>query len=94
MAALTRARGDWLVKPAAASAVRVPTLGVVGSLDPIRAAMQELKRLRPDMMLVVVEGATHASSNDPRGILRRPEFLVLSGRSLQIMQVPPPNNSV
>lgn len=75
IAAMVRGRGDWLITTAAAVGVRVPTLGIVGSVDPLQAGMQELKRLRPDMTLTIVEGATHGSSTDARGILRKPEFL-------------------
>jgi len=34
--------------------------------------MRELKTLRPDMTLIVVEGATHGSPGDGRAILRQP----------------------
>ena len=41
-------------------AVKVPTLGIVGSLDTVPLGdLQELKRLRPDMKLVVLEGVSH-----------------------------------
>ncbi len=64
MAALTRARRDQVVAPTQVTAVRVPTLGLVGSLDPWADRMRELKTLRPDMTLIVVEGATHGSPGD------------------------------
>ena len=72
LAAITRSRAGQVITPAAAAAVRVPTLGIVGSNDPMRAALEELVRLRPSVKLVVVDGATHAG---PRGILRRPETI-------------------
>ena len=72
IAALVRGRRSRVITPAQVAAVRVPTLGVVGSLDPLAAGMRELKKLRPDMKLVVVEGATHAST-DPRSILQQPQ---------------------
>lgn len=74
MAALARSRKNQVITPAQASAVTVPTLGVVGSLDPGQARLQELKRLRTDMKLVVVDGATHAGEH---GILRRVEFMII-----------------
>jgi hypothetical protein len=52
--------------------VKVPTLGVVGSLDGYVKDFQELKNLRPDLRLVVVDGATHGGD---RGAMRRPEFI-------------------
>lgn len=71
-AALTRARRDLVITPAQVAAVTVPTLGIAGSADPLLAALQELKKLRPALKLVVIEGATHAGE---RGIIRRSEFL-------------------
>jgi len=72
LAAITRSRAPQVITPAAAAAVRVPTLGVVGSNDPMRAGLEELVRLRPSVKLVVVDGATHAGA---RGILKRPETI-------------------
>ena len=72
VAALTRARGDQAISPAQVSAVQVPTLGIVGSLDGNLVGLQNLKKMRPDVRVVVVEGATHSGD---RGILRRPEFM-------------------
>jgi hypothetical protein len=54
-------RGGALLTAAQVAAVRVPTLDVGGSLDPYLAGMRELKNVRPDMTLLVVEGATHGS---------------------------------
>lgn len=72
MAALARGRRDQVITPAQVAAVRVPTLGLVGSLDPLADGMRELKKLRPDVKLVVVEGANHGRPGDQRGILRQP----------------------
>ena len=72
LAAITRARAGQVIAPAAAAAVRVPTLGIVGSDDPMRVALEELVRLRPSVKLVVVDGATHGGA---QGILRRPETI-------------------
>lgn len=71
-AAMTRSRGDLVTTPAEAAAVRVPTLAVVGNQDGNLAGLQALKRLRPDLMLVVLDGATH---NGDRGVLTRPELV-------------------
>ena len=54
--------------PARAAAVRVPTLGVKGSLEP-QGGLERLKALRPDFKLVVVSGATHNS------VVQTPELL-------------------
>jgi len=72
VAALTRARRDQVISRAQVAAVHVPTLGVVGNLDTNEAGLQELKKMRPDVKLVVVDGATHGGD---RGVLRRSEFM-------------------
>lgn len=72
LAALHRAYGQMAITPTQAAAVKVPTLGIVGSLDPYVSDFQQLKQLRPDLKLVVLEGAIHAGE---RGAMRRPEFV-------------------
>ena len=72
LAAITRSRAGQVIAPDAVAAVRVPTLGIVGSNDPMRAGLEELVRLRPSVTLVMVDGAMHAGT---RGILRRPETI-------------------
>ena len=75
MAAVVRSRKDQVITPAQVSAVTVPTLGIVGSLDAFQQArLRDLKRLRPDLTLVIVDGATHSGE---RGILRRVEFMTI-----------------
>lgn len=71
-AARMRSFGALAVTPAQITAIPVPTLGIVGSLDDYREDFAELKRLRPDMKVVVIEGATHGGQ---RGAIRRPEFV-------------------
>ena len=72
LAALHRALGEQAFTPAEAAAVKVPTLGIVGSLDPYLSNFRELQQLRPDMSLVVVENASHGGET---GAMRRPEFV-------------------
>jgi pimeloyl-ACP methyl ester carboxylesterase len=72
LAAVTRSRADHAMTPAAAAAVTVPTLAIVGTDDPMKAGLDALVRLRPSVRLVVVEGATHAGA---RGVLGRPELI-------------------
>lgn len=70
MAALTRSFRDQVITPAQAAAVKVPTLGIVGSRD--STMLEQLKKLqgyRPAMPLVVIEGATHGD------VSKRPEFI-------------------
>jgi hypothetical protein len=53
-------------------AVKVPTLGIVGTLDHTLKDMQELKRLRPEMKLVLLDGVSHTG---PTGIQGHPELV-------------------
>lgn len=54
------------------AAVRVPTLGVIGSADPSVGGMRELATMMPALKAVILDGAEHGGE---RGVLRRPEFL-------------------
>ena len=71
IAALTRSRSDQVIDPALTSTVRVPTLAIVGNQDTFLTPLRALKELRPDLKLIVVDGATHGG---PRGILTRSEL--------------------
>jgi pimeloyl-ACP methyl ester carboxylesterase len=71
-AASIRGYRDQAVSPQQMQAVKVPTLGVVGTLDHALAEMQQLKNLRPQMKLVLVEGASHTGVT---GIQGRPELI-------------------
>ena len=73
IAALMRSRGaQAIITPEQVQAVKVPTLAVVGSLDPGLAQFRELQKLRPSVKLVVIDGATHGGE---RGVMARPEFV-------------------
>jgi len=87
IAALTRSRRDLVITPTAAAAVTVPTLAIVGSLDPNTPSMEQLKMLRPALKLVIVDGATH---NGARGILAQPELLAALRQFLSTTHPPSP----
>ncbi len=70
-AAFMRSRSEQVVDPAAAARVTVPTLGIVGSADVMKRGLDSLAAMRPDVRVIVLEGATHAGE---RGILNRPEL--------------------
>jgi len=72
LAAYNRGRSKLVVTDTALAAVRVPTLGIIGSADQSVGSMRELAKVMPALKLVVVEGAEHGGE---RGILRRREFL-------------------
>jgi hypothetical protein len=72
MAALDRSFYDLAVTRAQVSAIKVPTLGVVGSLDSARNRMQAATELWPNLKVIVVDGATHSGD---RGVMTRAEFI-------------------
>lgn len=53
------------------SAVKVPTLAIVGTADRAFPGVQELKAAWPELQVVIVDGATHWGD---RGIVVRPEL--------------------
>ena len=63
-AARTRAQKDQLITPAQIARVTVPTLAIVGNLDRYLSDFNELKKMRQDIKLVVIDQATHGG---PRG---------------------------
>ena len=72
-AASLRGYKDQAVTAEQMRAVKVPTLGIVGTLDHTLKEMQELKRVRPDMKLVLLEGVSHTGAT---GIQGKPELVV------------------
>jgi pimeloyl-ACP methyl ester carboxylesterase len=72
-AASLRGYRDQAVTPEQMKAVKVPTLGIVGTLDHTLLEMQELKQLRPDMKLVLLEGVSHTGTT---GIQSQPALVV------------------
>ena len=62
VAASLRGYKDQAVTNAQMAAVKVPTMGIVGTLDHALKAMQELKNIRPAMKLVLLEGVSHTGS--------------------------------
>lgn len=67
-----RAWRTMVVTPEAIAAVRVPTLGIIGSADPSAETMRELDTMMPSLDVVIVEGAEHGGE---RGVLRHKDFL-------------------
>jgi hypothetical protein len=71
IAAVRRSYKGLLVTEQQMTANTVPILAVVGSDDPALADVQAFSKLRPDLKLFVIQGATH---NAPRNARERPEF--------------------
>jgi pimeloyl-ACP methyl ester carboxylesterase len=72
LAAFNRGRSKMVVTDAELGAVRVPTLGIIGSADPSADNVRALKSVMPALTVVVVDGAEHGGE---RGVMRRPEFM-------------------
>ena len=74
IAALVRSFKELAVTPTQVASLTVPTLAIAGSADPNLAGLREMRRIRPSMELVVIEGATHDGAS---GAMLRPEFLAV-----------------
>jgi pimeloyl-ACP methyl ester carboxylesterase len=83
LAAVGRGQQTQMMTRAQAAAVKVPTLGVVGTLDGYLANFRDLQTLRPDMKVVVIEGASHGSA------ARSPEFLAAARTFLMVHRIVP-----
>jgi len=72
LAAYTRAGTRALnTTDAEVAAIKIPVLGVIGSLDNV-PSMSSLKTVLPSLSVIVIDGATHVGD---RGAPRRPEFV-------------------
>ncbi len=72
LAAVKRSYRNQAVTEAQMAAVKVPTLGIIGSADPSMAMMNVQKEAMPTLKVVIIGGATHGGE---RAALRRPEFV-------------------
>jgi len=72
LAAVQRGNKTQAVTVAEVKALRMPLLAVVGSADPIKAGVDAFKQLKPELTVVVIDGATHSGT---RGAPGRPEFV-------------------
>lgn len=67
VAASLRGYKDQAVTNAQMAAVKVPTMGIVGTLDHTFKAMQELKAIRRAMKLVILDGVSHTGKTGIQG---------------------------
>lgn len=51
-----------VITPAQVAAIRVPTLGIVGTQDPYLAEFRAMNAINPAIELVTIEGASHATA--------------------------------
>jgi len=62
LAASRRGGARALITPAQVAAIRVPTLGVVGTADPYLVEFRAMKAMNPAIELVTIDGASHATA--------------------------------
>lgn len=80
LAAVRRSNRDQVISDQALAGVAVPTLGIVGSLDPYIASFHALADMMPTFRVEVIEGGTH------NGTPARPEFLQAVQRFLRTLE--------
>jgi pimeloyl-ACP methyl ester carboxylesterase len=71
LAAVQRGGKQQVVTPADVRALSMPMLAVIGSVDPIKASVDAFSKLKPELKVVVIDGASHSGA---RGAPSRPEF--------------------
>jgi len=71
LAAVQRGNKAQVVTLADVNGWKMPLLAIIGSADPIKAGVDAFKRVKPELKVVVLEGATHSGE---RGAPARPEF--------------------
>lgn len=62
LAASRRGGSRALITPAQVAAIRVPTLGIVGTSDPYLQEFKAMKAMNPAIELVTIEGASHSTA--------------------------------
>jgi pimeloyl-ACP methyl ester carboxylesterase len=82
LAAIRRSMKDTVVTPQQVTAITIPVLGVVGSVDPALKEFQELRTILPAMQLVVINGASHTA------VPARPEFVEALLRFWEVPKTP------
>jgi pimeloyl-ACP methyl ester carboxylesterase len=69
LAAVMRGMKDLGVTEAQLKANQVPTLALIGEVDPLKTGVDAMKGKKPNLSIVVIEGADHMTAGG------RPEFL-------------------
>jgi pimeloyl-ACP methyl ester carboxylesterase len=76
LAAMVRGRPALVVTEAELARVSIPTLAIVGTLDPNFKLVRAMKNVMPALQIVVIDGAAHGPT------LRHPEFVSALGTFL------------
>jgi hypothetical protein len=63
------ARKELAISDDQVKGIKVPMTALIGEVDPLRAGVDALKKLRPDLPVVVIDKADHISA------FSRPEFV-------------------
>jgi pimeloyl-ACP methyl ester carboxylesterase len=71
LAAVQRGNKTLAVTAADVKAFKMPLLAIVGGRDPIKAGVDLFKQMKPDVQVVVIDGATHSGA---QAAPARPEF--------------------
>ena len=71
LAAVQRGNKAQVVTPANVRALTIPMLAVIGGVDPIKEGVDAFSKLKPELKVVVIEGASHGGA---RAAPSRPEF--------------------
>jgi len=69
LAAVIRGMTQFFVPEDQLRACKVPVLAIVGSRDPLKAGVDAMAKIRPDIKVVVVDGANHMTA------FRKPVFI-------------------
>lgn len=59
LAAVIRGTEQWKVPEEVIRANKIPTLALIGEVDPLKDGVDALKSVMPDLNVVVIEGANH-----------------------------------
>jgi pimeloyl-ACP methyl ester carboxylesterase len=62
LAAVVRAFGDLTIDPQKLEANQVPTLAIIGELDPLKSSVDALKERMGNLKVVVIDGADHMTA--------------------------------
>jgi pimeloyl-ACP methyl ester carboxylesterase len=85
LAAVVRAFGDLTIDPQKLEANQVPTLAIIGELDPLKSGVDALKERMGGLKVVVIDGADHMTAvANPTFFKSLSEFLEQNSRAQRL----------